>query len=171
MENSIFEGFFWLIGVEQEYDNLSPWQIAVRTVVVYIIAYVLVRRAKRRFMGDFSAIDIILGFVVGSVMARAITGAISILNMLIVISVLLGIHWAFATVSYFSGGFEDAVEDDSRKLVEDGKVIEKALKKSKVTHAELRQACRENGNVEDVDEIKAAYLERDGTISIIKKNN
>ena len=171
MESSIFDGFFWLVGVEQEYSNLSPLQIAVRTVVVYIIAYILVRLAKRRFMGDFSAIDIILGFVVGSVMARAITGSISILNMLIVIGVLLGVHWAFASVSYFSGGFEDAVEDDSRKLVEDGKAIEEALEKSKVTLAELRQACRENGNVEDIDEIKAAYLERDGSISIIKKTN
>ncbi len=122
-------------------------------------------------MGDFSATDIILGFIVGSVLARGATGAITILNMLIVVSVLLGVHWAFATISYYWGGFEDVVEDDRRKLVEDGKVIQEALKASKITREELKQACRENGNVEDIDEVKAAYLERDGTITIITKDD
>lgn len=168
---SIWEQFLWLVGVEQEYTNLSTWQIIVRTIIVYLSAYVLVRLGKRRFLGDFSPIDIVLGFVVGSVMARGATGAITILNMLIVVSVLLGVHWAFATVSFYWSGFEDTIEEDRRKLVEDGKVIEEALEKSKITREELKQACRENGNVEEIDHVKVAYLERDGTITVMKKDD
>jgi uncharacterized membrane protein YcaP (DUF421 family) len=171
VEQSISDQLLWLVGVEQEYGNLSTWQIIARTILVYLIAFVLIRLGKRRFMGDFSATDILLGFIVGSVMARAVTGAVSILNMMIVVGVLLGIHWAIVTISFYWSGFAGVVENDVRKLVDNGEVIEQALKASKITREELKQACRENGHVDDIDEVKSAYLERDGSITVIKRNS
>lgn len=165
----IWNDLLWVIGFDQAFGELSIWQIIIRTIVVYVTALVLIRVGKRRFMGDYSAIDILLGFVLGSVLARGVTGAISILNMLIVVALLLGLHWLMATVSFYWPAFEKAVESSPRKLVENGKVIDEAVRKSKITNDELSQALREEGQVEDISEVNAAYLERDGSITVIPK--
>ncbi len=169
MDKSFFDQFMWLVGVEQEYSEISLAQVVARTLIVYLIVFVLIRIGKRRFMGSYSATDILLGFVVGSVMARAITGAVSILNMLVVIGILLGLHYVISTVSYYWSGFEGVIENDIRKLIEDGNVDEKAMKASKITDEDLEQACHDGG-VDRVENVKAAYLERDGSITIIPKD-
>ena len=161
----------WAIGAEQQYDQIALWQVVARTAVVFFIALFLIRIGKRRFMGDFSAFDILLGFIVGSVMARAVTGAISIVNMIVVVAVLLGLHWLISSISYYWAGFESAVEDNVRKLIEDGRVDQEAIQKSKLTMEDLKQALRENGGVESPEEVKAAYLERDGSITVIPKDS
>lgn len=168
MDTSFFDQFMWLVGVGQEYSEISLAQIVARTLVVYLMVFALIRIGKRRFMGSYSATDILLGFVVGSVMARAITGAVSILNMTVVIGVLLGLHYIISTISYYWSGFESVIESDIRKLVEDGKIDEKAMKASKITDEDLEQACHDGG-VDKVDDVKAAYLERDGSITIVPK--
>ena len=164
-----WEYLLWLIGADQSFGQLSAAQIAVRTVVVYVTALLLLKLGKRRFMGDYSAIDILLGFVLGSVLARGLTGAITILEMLVVVVMLLGLHWVFAAVSFYWPGFEKALESSPRKLVEDGHVIKDAVRESKITDDELSQALREEANVQDVADVKAAYLERDGSITVIPK--
>jgi uncharacterized membrane protein YcaP (DUF421 family) len=99
---AVFEWFRWLIGGGQEYERLSAVQIAARTAAVYLVALVIIRIGKRRFMGNYSAFDILLGFIVGSVMARAITGAISVLDMVLIVIVLVSLHWLIATLSVYS---------------------------------------------------------------------
>lgn len=165
--DEIWNSLLWAIGIDQAFEGLSLWQIVARTVVVYVTALVLIRIGKRRFMGDYSAIDILLGFVLGSVLARGVTGAISIVSMLLVVVLLLGLNWLFATLSYYWSGFERAVETGPRKLIESGKVVDGALRESKITDDELDQALREHGQVEHISEVKTAYLERDGKITVI----
>lgn len=165
----IWNDLLWAIGIDRAFGELSVWQVILRTVVVYLTALVLIRIGKRRFMGDYSAIDILLGFVLGSVLARGVTGAISIFNMLVVVVMLLGLHWLFAALSFYWPWFERAIETSPRKLIENGKVIDEAVRKSKITNDELAQALREQGQVEDVTEVKTAYLERDGSITVIPK--
>ena len=68
-----------LSGRSAETKLMSPipiWQLVLRTIVVYGVALLIIRVAKRRFMGGFTTFDILLGFVVGSVFSRAITGTI-----------------------------------------------------------------------------------------------
>ncbi|MBK9153875.1 MAG: DUF421 domain-containing protein [Chloracidobacterium sp.] len=167
MARGLWNELLWAVGVGSEFDNISPVQVAVRTVVIFLIALVLIRVGKRRFMGDYTAFDILLGLIVGSVMARAVTGAISLVNMIIIVVVLMGLHWLTATISFYWPAFERTVENDPRKLIEDGKVIREAMEKSKISDDDLLQALRERGGVEKPEDVKTAFLERDGSITVI----
>src|SRR5690606_39107840 len=122
MQSELWNDLTWAIGAGSDFANISPGQVIFRTAVIFVVALALIHVGKRRFMGDFSAFDILLGFVVGSVMARAVTGAISLVNMILVIVTLMGLHWLVATISYYWQGFENVVENDPRTLIEDGKV-------------------------------------------------
>jgi uncharacterized membrane protein YcaP (DUF421 family) len=168
---AVFEWFRWLIGGGQEYERLSAVQIAARTAAVYLVALVIIRIGKRRFMGNYSAFDILLGFIVGSVMARAITGAISVLDMVLIVIVLVSLHWLIATLSVYSDRLGKIVKSSPRKLMEDGEILEDALAESKITENDLMQALREKANIDDPRKVKTAYLERDGNITVIPKRN
>ena len=53
-------------------------------------------------------------------------------------------------------------------VVENGRVLRHNMRKELVTNDELEQMLRVQG-IEDVAEIKAAYLESDGELSVIKR--
>lgn len=167
----IWEGFARLIGGGEEYSQLTALQVVSRTVIIYLIALVIIRVGKRRFMGNYSSFDILLGFILGSIMARGITGGMTFPDMVLVVVVLMALHWVLATVSFYWQGFSEVVENEPRKLVIDGEIQEDAMQASKIGKNDLHQAMREKGKVESEKEVKSAYLENDGTITIIPKKN
>jgi len=171
MLSELWNGLTWAIGSGSEFENISPGQVVFRTTVIFVIALVLIRVGKRRFMGDYTAFDILLGFIVGSVMARGVTGAVSLVNMVIIVIVLMGLHWLVTTASFYWPGFEKTVENDPRTLIDDGKVDRDALEKSKISDDDLLQALREHGGVERPEEVSKATLERDGSITVIPKED
>lgn len=149
---------------------MSVLQIVFRTAFVYLAALALIRVAKRRFLGGYSAIDILLGFIVGTIMARTVVGSVSVLNMFIIVGVLMGIHWLLATAEFYWSPIGDVIENERRKLVVDGEVKKDALRESKISDDELDQAIRECG-LENVKDVKLANLERDGSITVIAKDD
>ena len=171
MLEAIWEQFIWLIGGRADYEQLSAAQVIARTVAIYLIALVIIRVGKRRFMGNYSAFDILLGFIVGSIMARGITGAIRFLDMIIVVSVLMVLHWLIATIAFYWEGFSRVVENTPRKLIVDGELQKDALEKSKIGENDLMQALRNKANTEDPQKVKTAYLERDGNITVVLRSN
>ncbi len=165
-----WQDFIWAIGGSEISSPIPIWQLALRTVIVYGVALFLIRVAKRRFMGGFTTFDILLGFVVGSIMSRAITGAIRLIDMIVVVSILIALHWIIAAFTYKNDKVSEYVKNSARKLIEDGKIDEDAMEESKIGKNDLLQALREKGGVEKPEEVKSAYLERDGTITVIPRN-
>ena len=168
MLENFWELFSSAIGINEVEPVMSTWQMIPRTIVVYIVGLLIIRVGKRRFLGGYTTFDILLGFVVGSIMSRAITGAITFTNMLFVVATLVGIHWIIAIVTYYFDT-KNVVKNSERQLIKDGEVDENAMRKSKLGENDLLQALREKANVESPDNVKSAYLERDGTITVIPK--
>lgn len=168
--DSVWNNFVWLIGGGYEhFEDLSLYQVAARTIVIYLVALVIIRVAKRRFMGGYTSFDLLLGFIVGSIMARAITGSISLVNMVMIVAVLVVLHWLIATLTFYFQGIGRFIKNTNRELIIDGKVQEEALRKSKIGMNDLLQALRSKANIESPDDVKVAYLERGGEITVIPK--
>lgn len=168
MLENIWESLLWVIGGNEVEQVIPVWQLIVRTILIYGVAILIIRVGKRRFMGGFTTFDILLGFVVGSVLSRAITGAIRFVDMVVIVSVLAAVHWIFAIAGYYAGSFlSKKMKNSARKLVEDGQMIEEAMRKSKLGENDLMQAIRSKGNVDSIEKVKSAYLERDGNITVI----
>lgn len=80
------------------------------------------------------------------------------------------IHWLLSTLGFHWDGLEKLLENEPRKLIVDGEVRKDALEKSKISEEELEHVIREEGGVESVEDVKTAHLERDGSITVIKKD-
>lgn len=163
------EILFWLIGIEQKIAELSIIQVVTRTIIVYGIALGLIRLGKRRFLGGYTAFDILMGFVVGSILSRTITGRENLLSASVVILTLMAIHYV---ISYFTYHFKDAsniIKNSERQLIKNGEIDQDAMQKSKLGENDLLQALRQKGSVQKPEDVECAFLERDGTITVIPK--
>lgn len=155
----------WLLGLEAE--DLTIAQMALRAVVVYLAALLMVRWGEKRFMGKSTAFDVILGVILGSVVSRAINGSAGFLPTLVAGGVLVGMHWAFASLAFRSDRFGTFVKGRTRVLVKDGEIDWDEMRRSHTSRDDLLGALRAQG-VRDPSEVAEARLERSGDVSVVK---
>jgi uncharacterized membrane protein YcaP (DUF421 family) len=153
------------LGLEQ--DSLAVWQMALRAVVVYKLGLVLVRLGEKRFIGKFSAFDVIMGIMIGSIISRAITTPEGFIGTLTAALVLIGMHYGFAVIAFHSDRFGDLVKGNDRTLIVDGEIQWDAMRRGHISEKDLKSALRENAGMDDVGRVKQARLERTGNISAI----
>jgi uncharacterized membrane protein YcaP (DUF421 family) len=61
------------------------------------------------------------------------------------------------------------VKGESDLIIKDGEVQKKAMDKNDFSQSDLLEDLRLNGQVEDPSEVKLAYLERNGDVSVVPK--
>jgi len=81
---------------------------------------------------------------------------------------LVAANWLIGLLTYKSKTAEVLIEGRPELLIHDGQLFEHSLARAKVTHHELKAALREAGCA-DIGDVRAAFLENDGTISVILK--
>jgi uncharacterized membrane protein YcaP (DUF421 family) len=155
------------LGLGLESRDLNVLQMGLRAAVVFIVTILMVRLAKKRFMGRATAFDVILGIMIGSIVSRAVTGNSPFLPALAATAVLLGMHWLFSGIALRWHGFGSLIKDEPRTLIRDGQVDEQAMRKSHMTEHDLWEDLRGKG-VSDLKQVAEARLERSGNLSAIK---
>jgi uncharacterized membrane protein YcaP (DUF421 family) len=158
-----------LLGLGEE--TLLLWQMGIRTFVVYLAAIALVRLGEKRFLGKYAALDVILGFVLGSILSGAITGSSPFFETVGAALVLVLLHWLFAVLAFHSDRFGDLVKGNKQVLVQDGEIQWNAMQASHISEKDLLAALRSAAQVEDPQKIKIAHLERSGDISAIQRKS
>src|SRR3979490_858085 len=63
-----------MLGLGRDAAALTFTQISLRGVVVFASALVIVRCGDRRFLSQKTAFDAVLGFILASMLARAVNG-------------------------------------------------------------------------------------------------
>ncbi len=159
------------LGLGLENDKIGVWQMSLRALVVFVAAIVMLKIGDKRFMGRSTALDAALGIIYGSVVSRAITGNAPFGPTLAAALVLVLLHWLLAAIAFRSHGFGKMVKGHNRKLVVDGELQWDEMKKAHVTESDLHEALRNQGKPPDLSKVKDAYLERNGEISIIAREN
>ena len=100
------EGLLHLaLGLGVEDRQITVAQMALRAVVVYVVTVFVVRLGKKRFMGQGTAFDVILGIMLGSIVSRAITGNAPFFTALVAAGVLVAMHWLLSAVALRWHGF------------------------------------------------------------------
>ncbi len=167
MLETLWEQFQTLLGLGAEVSDVDAVQMAFRTIVIYVITLTLVRLGSKRFLSEASAFDVIVSIMIGSIMSRAINGSAPFIPTLFAGIILLGLHWLFAIVAYRTDWFGSLVKGRSILLIKDGEVQRDEMRRASITSKDLTEALRLRTNQSDPGKVKRAYLERNGSISII----
>jgi uncharacterized membrane protein YcaP (DUF421 family) len=148
-------------------DNITLFQMLMRTVIVYLTALLVVRLGEKRFFGKSTAFDLVLSIILGSVISRAINGSAPFFPTLAASLGLVGIHWLLAVLAFHSDKFGNLIKGHARVLVDNGEIQWQALRNSHLSNQDLRSALRVEAKIDDLAEVKEARLERSGNISVI----
>src|SRR5205814_8415312 len=126
-----------LLGLNLEPRDLSLLQVSLRAIIVFIVTLMMARVADKRFLAKLSAFDVILGFLMASMMARAVNGSAAFLPTLGGGFVLVLMHRLFATIAYHWDGFGRLVKGDARVVVQNGKCDHKTLRALHISDKDL----------------------------------
>ncbi len=169
MLKEVWSAVSWALGLELEGKDLDVWRMSLRAVVVFAAAIAMVRVGDKRFMGKSTALDVMLGIVFGSVVSRAITGNAPFFPALAAGLVLVLLHWFLSALAFRSHGFGRLVKGRGRTLVEGGQLRRDEMRKSHISERDLEEALRSHGMPPDLSGVESAHLERNGEISIIRR--
>lgn len=147
--------------------SLTVLQMVLRGVLVYLAMVLLVRIGKRRFMGAATAFDVILGFLIGSIASRAVTGNAPFVPALAATAALVLLHWALSALAMRSHVFGALIKGHTDLLVQNGTIDWLAVRRAQLSERDLWGALRRKG-ISSLDEVVAARLERNGEISVIR---
>jgi uncharacterized membrane protein YcaP (DUF421 family) len=145
--------------------------LAIRTFVVFWFLLLLMRITGRRELSSLEPFDLILLIVLGDAVQQGLTqDDYSVTGALIVV-IVFGVMQV--VVSYLNFRFprlRPALEGYPIVLVEDGNLIERNLKRERLTHEDLAKEAR-GQQIESLGDVKWAVLETSGSISFIPKSD
>ncbi|MGK7392578.1 MAG: DUF421 domain-containing protein [Candidatus Cyclobacteriaceae bacterium M2_1C_046] len=147
--------------------HMEWWQISIRAFIIFLVAIFLVRISNKRIFGKHSAFDIVMGIMLGSILSRAITGNSPFFLTILAATVLVLMHRAMGVIAWKYDWFGTRVKGRHQELIREGEIQWHVMDEKNISHEDLHEALRLNGQVLDVKKVKAARLERSGDISVI----
>jgi uncharacterized membrane protein YcaP (DUF421 family) len=150
--------------------DLTALQMSLRGFLVFIIGLILIRISGRRSFGMRMPLDNIITVLIGAVLSRVIVGASPFIPTVIASAVIVLTHRIFAFMGLYNSTFDTLIKGKSRLLYKNGVLNRKMMKKSLLDEKDITEGVRINSNLESIEETESIYLERDGQISVVKKN-
>ena len=158
-----------LFGGDYPAGELKFHQIAARTVVVFFIGLAILRVGKSRLIGRVTPLDVLIGFMLGSLLSRGITGNASISGTAVASATIVFLHWLLTALACRSHRFGKLIKGNCTLLVKDGLIEERAMLHSHISRHDLEEALHMKG-LETVGQVHLAFKERNGEISIIPRS-
>ncbi|BDC50006.1 DUF421 domain-containing protein [Bryobacterales bacterium F-183] len=148
--------------------EVSPWELIVRGTLIYWFLFLLFRFGLRRDAGSVGLADVLLVVIIADASqngmagdyktipeAMVLVGTIAIWNLLI--------DWA----SFHFPWFRRFAQPRPLPLIQGGQLQRANLRRELISTDEIMTKLREEGCT-SVKEVKLAFLEPDGHISIIR---
>jgi uncharacterized membrane protein YcaP (DUF421 family) len=148
-------------------NNTITWDImSARGIIIFFFAILLIKLGGKRIFGKQTTIDIIIGITMGAILAKAVTGSAPFIAALITCMLMALLHRILAMATFYSGFLGKLIKGEENLLVENGSMKIAEMKKTNISEKDLMEALRNQG-VENLKDVKKAFLERSGKISVI----
>ncbi|WBY00067.1 DUF421 domain-containing protein [Ramlibacter tataouinensis] len=148
--------------------SLPWWEFIARGLVIYLALLVLVRLSGKRTVGQFTPFDLVVVLLLSEAVSNGLSGGDdSVSGGLIAAGTLIALNFTLGWLSAHFDQFEQLVEGREVLLGRNGVLYEQVLRRERVSPADVHKVLRENDC--RLQQMRCAFLEADGTISIIKQ--
>jgi uncharacterized membrane protein YcaP (DUF421 family) len=142
-------------------------ELVVRGSILYL-AILALMRVLRREAGSIGTTDLLVVVLVADAAQNGMAGEYtSITEGLFLVAVIFGWDYALEWLSYRYPPIHRLIHPPALPLVRDGRLLLRNLRSEMLTVDDLKEQLREQG-VEDIAQVKRAFLEGDGRMSVIK---
>ena len=138
----------------------------IRTIILYLILIAVIRLMGKRQIGQMEASEFVVTMLVANLASIPMQdGAIPLYSGLVPILTVLGVELVLSTLSVKNIKFRKLLCGKPVILIENGKIIQENLKRTRVTLDELTGHLREK-DVLDPRAVQYAILETNGNLSV-----
>jgi uncharacterized membrane protein YcaP (DUF421 family) len=149
--------------------TVHPAELVLRGTAIYWFLFLLLRFVLRRDIGSIGIADVLLLVLLADAAQNAMSGGYeSVTDGCILVATIAGWNWLLDFASYRIPVLRRVLEATPVPLVREGKLMRRNLRHEMISAEELMAKLREQG-IEHLDDVKAATMESDGEISVIKQ--
>jgi uncharacterized membrane protein YcaP (DUF421 family) len=143
--------------------------LVVRATVGFFFVLFLTRVVGRRELSSLEPFDLILLVMLGDLVQQGITqNDFSVTGMMLVCGTVALLTVLVSYTSFRVPRLRPLLDGEPVIVVEDGKPIERNLRRNRITLEELAAAARMHG-IDSMGRVRWAVLETSGNISFIEK--
>ena len=143
--------------------------LALRAIFLYAFVILLMRVTGRRELSTLSAIDLVLLIILGDAIQQGLTqDDYSVTGAVIVVSTIAAMQVGTSYLSFRSRRARRVLEGEPIVIVQDGKLIERNLKRERLTEDEVAEEMRAQ-QIASVEDVEWGILESSGNMSFIPK--
>ena len=143
--------------------------IVLRAAALYVFVFLVVRKLGRRQLSRLAPFDFVLLIVLGDAIQQGLTqDDYSVTGAIIAVSTIAVLQLATSYLSFRIPRFERIFEGEPIVVVQDGKPIERNLRRERLTIGDLAEEARQQ-QIASIEDVKWAVLESNGAISFILK--
>ncbi len=138
----------------------------LRTIALYLVLIFCVRLMGKRQIGDMEPTELVVTLLIANLASIPMQdGAIPLYSGLVSILTVLGMELVLSGLIFSSVRIRRFLCGKPVILIENGKLDQKSLRRTRVTLDELTRVLREN-NILDLSSVQYAILETDGQVSV-----
>lgn len=143
--------------------------IVIRAAVIFGFIFLLMRMLGRRELSSMEPFDIILLVVVGDLVQQGVTQSdYSVTGALLAISTIALLTVLVSWTSLRVPRLRPVLAGEPIVLIEDGEVVEKNLRRQRLTVEEVESEARLE-QITSLGDVRWAILETNGKISFVEK--
>ncbi len=147
--------------------DISIAEKLLRSVAVYTFLLVAFRLCGKRQLGQLSAFDLVVLLIISNVVQNAVIGNDNSLGGgLLGATTILLLNLLVAYVTFRFRRADRVIEHSPTVLVRHGRILRDNLRRERLGPRDLRAALRHHGVV-SIRDIRYAFLEEDGHVSVI----
>ncbi len=149
--------------------KVSIFEIVFRGTLVYLMLFAFLR-LMRREAGGLGIADVLVIVLIADASQNAMSADYrSITEGGVLVATIIFWDYTLDWVAYRFPRLRRLVRSAPLPLVKNGRMLRKNMRQEMISEEELLGQLREQG-VDDVAEVKKAYLEGDGRISVVTGN-
>lgn len=153
--------------------GFDDWSAVARVLLVgpaaYLLLVVLLRVSGKRTLSKLNAFDLVVTVAMGSTLSTALLSRdVTLAQAGAAFLVLVGAQFLVAKLSVAFGWADALAKSTPALLLLEGRFLEPALARERVTQDEVRAAIRQSG-LARVEDVGAVVLETDGSMSVLPR--
>jgi uncharacterized membrane protein YcaP (DUF421 family) len=143
--------------------------IALRGIVLYVFIVLVMRVIGRRELSSMTPFDLVLVIILGDAVQQGLTqDDYSVTGAIIAIATIASLQVFTSYLSFRSRRLRKILEGEPIVLVDRGALVDKNLKRERMTADEVEEEMRQQ-QIASLDDVEWGILESNGSISFIKK--
>lgn len=151
--------------------SVSPWELIARGTLIFWFLFAIFRFVMHRDVGSVGLADVLVLVLIADAAQNAMSGGYeSVTDGVILISTIVAWNYLLDWGAYRFEWVRRMAEPPALLLVRSGRIVRQNLRREMMSVDDLMAKLREHG-VDDVSQVAKAFMEGDGTVTVIRADH